>query len=150
MNGTTIRRCFASASFLATLIHGVAFAADPGQSSVAASEASGASVVAVGSAVVVGSLATMALAGSAVVASVETVGDVSVVVLRGVSDASDVTLRIAGGVSVVAGSIVEVVALGTGCALMTAGRMVAFIPNQIGRALVHQRPLAALRRGEPR
>lgn len=128
----------------AMLVHGSASAQDPAGAS-EASAASAASVAMTSSVVVRGSIATLAFAGSVVVTAVDAVGESTVVALRGASDGTEASVRIAGGASVAVGSLVEVVALSTGCALISAGRMIAFIPNEIGRALVHQRPLASLR-----
>ena len=126
-------------------LQGVAFARDPSAASAAASQASTGSVAEAGSVLVGGSIVALGLAGSAVVTSVEAVGEGSVVVLQGLSDATTASIRVVGGVSVAVGSVVEVVALSTGCVLINAGRMIAFVPNEVGRALVHQRPLASLR-----
>ena len=147
------RSCRGSGSFrLAALavamslaMHSVAEARDPSSASAAVSEGSAASVVATGSVVVGGSALALAALGTAVVTSVEVAGDVGIVVLRGLSTAGGVTLRLVGGASLVVGSVVEVVVVGTGCALMSAGRMIAFVPNEIGRSLVRQRPLATVR-----
>lgn len=109
----------------------------------AVSEESAASMAGSASVVVSGSLFALTAAGSAVVASVETAGDGSVIVLRGLAGAGSASVRIAGGASVVVGSVVEVVALATGCALIHAGRMIAFVPNEIGRALVHRRAVSS-------
>jgi len=100
-----------------------------------------------GSATIVnGSLVTVAGAGSMVVASVEVVGDAMVVVLTGVADASRATLRLSGQAarqaSMVAGASVEVVALSTGYLLVSAGRVLAFVPNEIGKALLHNSRVA--------
>lgn len=141
-----IRKQVSAALVLAFTIHTTAMAGDPaGASAAGASEASAGSLAVAGSVVVGGSLALLAAGGSAVVASVTVVGAGTVVVLRGASDAATASIRIAGAASVVVGSVVDVVAVGTGCVLMSAGRVVAFVPNEVGRALVRQRPLASLR-----
>jgi hypothetical protein len=94
---------------------------------------------------VAGTLSTLQLTGQAVVASVETVADGTVIVLRGASDAGTTSVRVAGAVSVSVGTAVRVVAMSTGCALMAAGQMIAFIPNDVGNSLVHQSRATALR-----
>ncbi|MDB5961626.1 MAG: hypothetical protein JWP59_2920 [Massilia sp.] len=104
-------------------------------------------LVADGSATVIGgSLLTVAAAGSVVVASVEVAGDASVLVLRGAADGVTASVRLSGqaarNASNVAGASVEVVALSTGYLLVTAGRVIAFVPNEIGRALLHSSRVA--------
>ena len=99
-------------------------------------------LVAEGSAlVVVGSLSLLAASGTAVVASVETAGDASVIVLAGASDAAQASVRLSGraahGVSLAAGAAVNVLAISTGHLLVVAGKVIAFIPNEAGKALLH-------------
>lgn len=140
-----VRRVASIAALLGTIAHAPARAGDPIDASLRASRASIAAAGFAGSVLVTGSIGALTLAGTAVVTGVEAVGDGSVVVLRGVGGAANASIRLAGGVSLAVGTVVEVVAVGTGCALMQAGRMIAFIPNEVGRSLVHQRQLAELR-----
>ncbi|MCD8548002.1 MAG: hypothetical protein LRY38_06170 [Aeromonadaceae bacterium] len=44
---------------------------------------------------------------------------------------------VAGASALVAGSTVEVVAEGSGWALTQAGKLIAFVPNKVGEALLH-------------
>jgi hypothetical protein len=91
--------------------------------------------------VVFGSIFTVALAGSVVVHSVEKVGDGIEVVLKGASNASSATIRFSGAaaedLSLAAGSAVSVVAMSAGHALVASGKVLAFIPNEAGKALLH-------------
>ena len=101
-----------------------------------------------GSAVVLsGAMLTVAASGAVIVASVETVGDASVVVLTSVADGSRATLRLSGeaahAASVVAGVSVEVVVQSSGYLLVAAGKVLAFVPNELGRALLHNSRVAA-------
>jgi hypothetical protein len=48
------------------------------------------------------------------------------------------TGQAARGASLVVGSAVEVVAVSTGSLLVASGKAIAFIPNEIGLALLHQ------------
>lgn len=115
------------------------------------SELSSASeLIADGSALVMyGSLSALAASGEAVVTSVETAADGSIIVLAGVSDAAGATLKLSGnaarGLSVAAGSAIEVTALSTGHLLVASGAVIAFIPNEIGKALLHQSRVSAQR-----
>jgi len=91
--------------------------------------------------VVFGSVLSVAAAGSLVVASVKTVGDGLEVVVESLADGSRATLRlsgaVAGGLSVAAGTAVEVVTASTGHVLVLSGKAIAFIPNEVGKALLH-------------
>ncbi len=102
----------------------------------------GSELAAEGSALVVyGSLSAVAASGTAVVGSVEAAGDASVVVLAGASGAAQAAVRLSGraarAASLVVGTSVEVVATSTGHLLVAAGNVVAFIPNEIGKALLY-------------
>jgi hypothetical protein len=86
--------------------------------------------------------ATLLSAGATlVVVSVEIVGGVTVWVLERVSDGVRISLRTAGqlakGVAVSAGTLVAVTVIGSGVVLSAAGDAIAFIPNEIGKALLH-------------
>ncbi len=144
-HSVVMRKFLLAAAVVGAVVHMPAEAGDPVDASFRASRASIAAAGFAGSVVVTGSIAALTLAGTAVVTGVEAVGDGSVVVLHGVGGAAGASVRLAGGVSLAVGTVVEVVAVGTGCALMQAGRMIAFIPNEIGLALVHQRQLAEWR-----
>jgi len=95
-----------------------------------------------GSAVVVGgSLSMLVASGQVVVASVETVGEGIVIVLKGASEAGGASIQLsaqaAKGLSLAAGTVVNVVALSTGHMLVMSGKAIAFIPNELGKALLH-------------
>lgn len=91
--------------------------------------------------VVAGSVLTVFAAGSLVVESVEVVGDGAQVVLKGAADGSKATVQFSGkaldGVSLTAGTAVSVVAMAAGHALVVAGKVIAFLPNAAGKALLH-------------
>jgi hypothetical protein len=91
--------------------------------------------------VVAGSALTVSGAGALVVESVEVVGDSVVVVLKAVGDGSKATVQFSGkaleGVSVAAGTAVSVVAMSAGHALVVSGQVIAFLPNEAGKALLH-------------
>ncbi len=114
------------------------FATVPAQAQSDLSEASalGASVV------VLGSMSMLAASGEAVVRSVEAAGEGSVIVLEGVAGAASATIQLSGqaakGLSVAAGTVVKVSVIATGHVLILAGKVIAFIPNEIGKGLLHQ------------
>ncbi len=76
------------------------------------------------------------------VAALQAAGESVVVVMRGASEATTVSVKastnVIGGASVAVGSAVQVVAESAGHSLYVAGKLIAFIPNEIGRALIHQ------------
>ena len=94
-----------------------------------------------GSATVLYGALSVAAAATMVVKSVDTAGDASVVVLAGASDAARATVRLSGRAareaSLVAGASVNVVAMSTGYLLVAGGKVLAFFPNEIGKALIH-------------
>jgi hypothetical protein len=104
------------------------------------SNASG--VIAEGSAMVVGG-SVMALVGSGtvVVRSIEAVGEGSRIVLVSAAEGAAASIELSGavlkGVSLAVGTSVAVVAISTGVVLITAGKVIAFIPNEIGKSLMH-------------
>lgn len=91
--------------------------------------------------VVLGSLSTLTASGEVIVASVETLGEGALVVLQGASKAGEVSIRLgaqaARDLSLAAGTVVGVVAVSTGHALVLAGKVIAYIPNEVGASLLH-------------
>ena len=92
--------------------------------------------------VVVGSIAVVALTGSLVVTGVEKIANGASVMVRDASDASgqSATLMMAGSTaaSLAVGQVLQASATGVGYVLIAAGRAIAFIPNEVGRSLLHQ------------
>lgn len=90
---------------------------------------------------VAGSLMGAGASGEVVVESVEKAGEATVVVVKGVSDGARATLRLsgtaAGNVSVGVGKVVTVTATASGHLLSVAGEVLAFLPNEIGKSLLH-------------
>ena len=75
------------------------------------------------------------------VVAVSTVAEGTVWVLERASDGAraSVTLsgQVVGGASVLSGAVVVTTAISAGWVLSTAGRVIAFIPNEIGKALLY-------------
>jgi hypothetical protein len=96
-------------------------------------------VSATGAALSVAPSALLSAGTALVVVSVE-VG-VTVWVLERASDGARISLRTSGqlakGVVVSTGAAVAVSVIGTGTVLSVAGEVIAFIPNEIGKALLH-------------
>lgn len=85
----------------------------------------------------------MILAGGVAltVVSVQASAAGTVIVLERASDGARATLRFSGrvleGSAVAVGSAIMVTALSTGYVLSTASEAIAFVPNEIGRALLY-------------
>lgn len=111
------------------------------------SNASGASLA--GSGLVVAGTSQL-IQGSAqlTITALQATGEFVVIVMRGASEATTVSVRAsataAGAASVAVGSTVQVVAESAGNSLYVAGKLIAFIPNEVGRALIHQSKHAPL------
>jgi hypothetical protein len=92
--------------------------------------------------VLAGSVEGAAASGQLVVDSVTRTGEAVVIVLRGASDGAKVSLQFAADAlavtSLMVGASVVVVSEATGHALMYGGRLVAYLPNEMGRAMVYQ------------
>jgi len=75
------------------------------------------------------------------VVSVEVVGGATVWVLERASDGARISLRTSGqlakGVVVSTGAAVTASVIGAGVVLSAAGEVIAFIPNEIGKALLY-------------
>jgi hypothetical protein len=97
--------------------------------------------------VIGGSLLSVAAAGSVVVVSVALSAEGVVLVLKGAGEASTATVRLSGeaarGLSIAAGTVLEVVATTTGHVLVLSGKALAFVPNELGKALLHHERAAS-------
>jgi hypothetical protein len=115
--------------------------------SCAPSRASAESTVFSSAVIVSGSMYMLKESGRLVVTGIKAVPDGVVVVLKGVSDATTLSVKLtgqaAGSLSAAVGTVVEVVAGATGSMLVIAGQAIAFIPNEIGTALLHQSQVQA-------
>jgi len=76
-----------------------------------------------------------------VVVSVEVVGGATVWVLERASDGARIVIKASGklaeGVIVSTGAAVTVSVIGAGTLLSAAGQVIAFIPNEVGKALLY-------------
>lgn len=135
-------RCFGSlqrASGAFCLALAVALAPIRAQAD-APSEASALSAVPVAVSVVAPSMVLSAGVMLTVVA-VETLAEGTVWVLQRASDGARVVIKVlgkaTGAASVAAGTVVTVSAVGAGVVLSAAGQVLAFVPNTLGKALLH-------------
>lgn len=91
--------------------------------------------------VVLGSVFVAGASGATIVESVKDIGDGVELVLTNTSNASKATVRLSGNaarqLSVAAGTTLDVVATGSGHMLVFSGKVLAFIPNELGKALLH-------------
>lgn len=96
------------------------------------------------SVLVEGSIEVLAASSELTVLAVGTVTDGASVVLESAANAATVSVKVtpelAGYLSKAIGTTVEVVAESSGYALMHAGRMIAFIPNEVSQGLLHHAP----------
>ncbi|MFN5164757.1 MAG: hypothetical protein ACK5JG_05315 [Pseudomonadota bacterium] len=76
-------------------------------------------------------------AGAFTVVSVAASAEGSVWVLERASDGARASVRFAGHASAAVGAAVVVATVSTGWVLSAAGAAIAFIPNELGRALLH-------------
>ena len=92
--------------------------------------------------VVHGSLTTAAASGKLSVAALNVLGESTVLVLRTSGNAMEVSVQVASqtarDLSLGVGSVVHVVADVVGYALIASGRLIAYIPNEMGRSLLYQ------------
>lgn len=105
-----------------------------------ASEASALSMLPV--AVSVAAPVMLLSAGAALtVVAVEATAQGSVWVLERASDGARASVRFAGQASAVLGTAVVITVIGSGYVLSAAGEAIAFVPNAIGTALLHNEQL---------
>ncbi len=94
-----------------------------------------------GNTVIQGSLTGITASGSLIIESVKASASGVVMVLHASADAASVTLQLSGEVlkqaALASGTVIEVSAVSTGHLLISAGKVIAFIPNELGKALLH-------------
>lgn len=90
-------------------------------------------------------LETLPASAELVVESVQKVGHTSVVVAKatakGVKISFEMGGELAGEVSMATGKVIKVTTNSAGYLLETSGKILAFIPNELGRSLIHHREL---------
>lgn len=88
-----------------------------------------------------GSLSAMEASCKVEVKSVEAVDGGMVIVLRGAGTVADVSIKLSGvaadGLELVAGTAVNIVSISTGFVLSSAGEVITFIPNELGKSLYY-------------
>lgn len=131
------KQWIASAACAALLGAGVA---SPARAHGGLSEASALSMLPLAVSVAAPALVLSAGAGLTVVA-VQASGEATVWVLERASDGARASVTVsgavAGGASLLVGTAVAVTAVSAGWVLSAAGQVIAFVPNEIGKALLH-------------
>ena len=92
--------------------------------------------------------AALSVAGSQlVIKGVQVTGDAVVYVLERVADGAQATVRVSLGTAGYSvrqvDTMVSVVVIATGVMLVSAGEVLAFVPNEAGRALLHSAKLSS-------
>lgn len=94
-------------------------------------------------------VAVFASGAALTVVAVEAASGATVWVLERASDGVRASLTVSGalaaGASVAVGTVVTVTVLGTGWLLSAAGEAIAYVPNEIGRALLYNERLTGVR-----
>jgi hypothetical protein len=91
-----------------------------------------------------GSAAVLTGTSQLTVAVIQVSGDVASVTLRAAADSAEVVVTIGADVlrasKIVVGETLKVVSKGTGSLLVAAGQVIAFIPNELGKAMLYSFP----------
>ena len=78
--------------------------------------------------------------GQMLVTSVQTVGESTTVALKNISSGATISVKVAAGAlreaGVSVGSVVQATAEASGYALVASGKLICFIPNEIGKSLL--------------
>ncbi|MFD2367994.1 hypothetical protein [Pseudoduganella sp. GCM10020061] len=133
----------------ATALLAIALAAAPAFAADGASQASTASALSAdGAAMVVdGSLLAAAGSGVVVVKSVEASAEALVFVVEGSANGVSATVRLSGRAakeaSLATGQMIQATTVSTGVMLVALGKVIAFIPNETGKALLHHSRVGA-------
>ena len=107
----------------------------------AVSEASALSLLPVAVSVVAPAMILSAGAALTVVA-VETSATGTVYVLERASDGGRASVQFAGHAAIGVGTLLACTAIGAGWVLSAAGQAIAFVPNQLGAALLYNEPIS--------
>jgi hypothetical protein len=79
------------------------------------------------------------------VQSVRALGEVLELSVRGAGQASEFSIKVpaamAGGLSLAAGTVIEVASDGVGHLLRVSGKIIGFIPSELGKSLLHHAPI---------
>ena len=80
-------------------------------------------------------------AGQLSVTGVKTVGNVSVITLRGLANGTEASVQVSSkaieGSAVGVGVVLQATVSATGVMLVSAGKALMFVPNEVGKSLLH-------------
>ncbi|PUT40290.1 hypothetical protein DIZ81_06715 [Legionella taurinensis] len=118
------------------LLTTTAFASGGSEASAASTDLSAQGI----SQVVDGSANLFAAASQLVIVAVKTVGDVTYISLKAAGQSAVTTIQVSSHVAghslLAAGQWVRVVTTGTGIILTSAGRLIAYVPNELGKSFL--------------
>jgi hypothetical protein len=87
-------------------------------------------------------------AGKLSVTGVKTVGNMTVYTLRGAASGAEASVQASArgieGSAIAVGSVLEGTVFATGTLLVSAGKVLMFVPNELGRSLLHHSRAQAL------
>lgn len=111
----------------------------------AASAAASAGLSQATASVIGGTASVIAAGASLTLIAIEKAGESVVWILKDISTGATVSIRAsahaAGTASMAVGTVVTIAASAAGYSIYLAGKMIAFIPSEVGRSLVHHAPL---------
>lgn len=91
--------------------------------------------------IVSGSASAIIDSGRLVITGIKETGESVVIALKGVSEQATASLKVSrtalGAALLSVGTVVTVVAESTGHALLASGKLIGFIPNEVGTSLLH-------------
>lgn len=126
----------------ATTLLALALVATPGRAADGSDASTASAMSAEGSGMVVdGSLMVAAGSGTVIVKSVEASAESVVFVVEGSANGASATVRLIGSgareASLAAGQVLQATTVSAGVMLIASGKVLAFIPNEAGKALLH-------------
>ncbi len=93
-----------------------------------------------------GSVSAVAASGQLIIETVEAGADTVTIVVKASGKAASATIKLSGKaikkVGFVAGQAIEMSAITTGYFLVLSGKAVAFIPNEVGQALIDHKKVS--------
>ena len=117
----------------------------PAQNASAASTTASAALSEATASVVGGTASVLVAGASLTLVAIEKAGESVVWVFKEASTGATTSVRasarVTGAASMAVGTAVTVAASAAGYSLYSAGRMIAFIPSEVGRSLVYHAPL---------
>ena len=132
----------------ATALLAFALAAAPAHADDGSNASTASAMSAEGSGMVVdGSLMAIAGSGTVVVKSVEASAESVIFVVEGSAKGASATVRLMGRAareaSLAAGQVLQATTVSAGVLLIASGKVLAFIPNESGKALLHHSRVGA-------